>query len=386
MSAGLFPLVARPSAPPLPSIDHVTPLPRATRDVALDLVRGLAIVILIVNHLHLESPLEVATSAALSAAEMLVAVSGVVVGMVFGRRWLTRGARATTLMLLRRARTLYLASVVVVALVGLLTLVPGAATEALVVSRGADTYSHDGVLATLWAVVTLEAGPWQFNIMSFFVTVLVLSPPLLWLLARGWWPAVLALSWGAYLGGRAWPVEVLPSQSEQAFPLLVWQLLFVHGLLLGWYRDRLAAATRGRGRWIAGGVLALAAVSLWASVRGPGLSWDQWAAFESAHYDKDSLDPARVAAMMSMTAAVYLLFRRFAAACERALGWLLLPLGRSSFYVFIVQVFVCLLAASLPVVGGDGIGPVGNALLQAGCVLLLWGMVRRRLLFGWIPR
>src|SRR5262245_16895076 len=74
------------------------------RDVALDGLRGLAIVVLVVNHLRLDSPLSGLTGSVFSAAEVLVAVSGIVAGMVFGRRWLAHGRRATTLMLLRRAR------------------------------------------------------------------------------------------------------------------------------------------------------------------------------------------------------------------------------------------------------------------------------------------
>ena len=229
----------------------MSPMP-APRDVALDLLRGVAIVILVVNHLPLSSPLETATSGLLSAAEMLVSVSGVVAGMVFGRRWLTQGARATTAALLRRSRKLYLASLVVVALVGLLALVPGLAADALTVSRGVDRYAFDGPLRMVVAVVTLEAGPWQFNIMAFFVVMLALTPLLLWALGRGWWPWVLAGSAALYAAGRIWPLQVLPSQSETPFPIVVWQLLFVGGLLVGWHREALAAAIRGRGRAVPG--------------------------------------------------------------------------------------------------------------------------------------
>ena len=101
------------------------------RDIALDLLRGLAMVVLVVNHTALESPLRDATRAALSAAEVLVLVSGVVAGMVFGRRWLTHGRRATTLMLWRRSGKLYVASVVVVALVAVATAMPWLETQAL---------------------------------------------------------------------------------------------------------------------------------------------------------------------------------------------------------------------------------------------------------------
>ena len=90
--------------------------------------------------------------------------------------------------------------------------------------------------------------------------------------------------------------------------------------------------------------------------------------------------------MLSVAGGVYLGAQQFAGVAQRALGWLLLPLGRNSFYVFIVHVFVCLAAASVPALAGDGIGVVGNTLVQLGCLALLLVMVRRRVLFGLIPR
>src|SRR5687768_5579786 len=112
MAAGTVapPAPSPPAAPPRTSPPRTPPAPApppsapangaGSRDVALDRVRGLAMVILVVNHIHLESGLEQATRSLVSAAEMLVSVSGVVVGMVFGRRWLALGARATTRLLL----------------------------------------------------------------------------------------------------------------------------------------------------------------------------------------------------------------------------------------------------------------------------------------------
>ena len=85
---------------PVAAPDYVPREWSRARNVPLDMLRGLAMVILVVDHLRLESPLQDVTSAVLSAAEGLVAVSGVVVGMVFGRpRQDRRGSRA-------RARTL----------------------------------------------------------------------------------------------------------------------------------------------------------------------------------------------------------------------------------------------------------------------------------------
>jgi len=373
------------AVPSYPPADWAPPV--RDRDVALDLLRGLAIVILVVNHIHLDSALEHGTQALLSAAEVLVSVSGVVVGMVFGRRWLVDGARATTAMLRRRARKLYVASVVVVTLVGALSLVPGAATEALTTIHGtaADTYAYDSALRLAIAIVTLEAGPWQFNILGFFITVLAVAPILLWALDRGRWRELLVLSWALYATGRAWPVEVLPTQSERPFPILVWQLPFVHGLVIGWHRERISRALGDLRRPVGVLIAALAAgvaIVLLAAPAVAGRSaWTEWGAL---HFDKGPLDPARLLAMTAMTAGLYVAFTHHADRAARHVGWLLLPLGRNSFYVFIMHVFICLAVAT--VLAGDGLGLVGNTVVQVGCVAVLWAMVRRRFLFRWVPR
>jgi len=394
---------ARPLDPPATAsgggADVVVP-PAPRRDVALDLLRGLAMVVLVVNHMHLDSVLERVTEPFLSAAEALVSVSGVVTGMVFGRRWLALGARATTRALLLRSRQLYVASVVVVALSGLLTLVPGLATEALTIAprtTGPDLYAFDGPLRTLLAVVTLEAGPWQFNILGFFIASLAAAPAVLHALSRGWWRQVLAASGALYLLGRGWTADVLPAQSERPFPLLVWQLLFVCGMVLGWHRERLTRLTRRAPRAIAGAVLAVALVAGWLRLHALGvdplgldarlgLSPADWAAFTAEHYRKTSLDPLRVVTIASLTGALYLGLRRFEPLARRTAGRLLLPLGRNSFYVFIMHVFVCLAVASVPPLAGDGPGPLAAAGVQVGCVGLLWLMVRHRFLFRWVPR
>lgn len=358
-------------------------------------------VILVVNHVHLDSWLEHATATVVSAAEVLVSVSGVVVGMVFGRRWLVDGPRATTVALLRRAGKLYVASVVVVALVGAMTLVSVLGTEVVTASPRAperDLYAFDGAASTALAIVTLAAGPWQFNILGFFIAALAAAPALLWLLARGrCWAALLVASWGLYAVGRAWPVDVLPAQSEGPFPLLIWQVPFVHGMVLGWHRRRVTDLMRASRGVVRAVVVAAALAAVYLQLRELGLdplgltgrladdaaAWDRW---RMEHFDKSSLDPVRLAAMTALTAAAYLGLRRWEPFAQRAVGWLLLPLGRASFYVFIVHVFLCVAVATVPPLAVAGIGPLGNTLVQVACVWLLWLMASRQVLFRWVPR
>lgn len=371
------------------------------RDVALDLLRGLAMVILVVNHIHLESALGYATTTLLSAAEVLVAVSGVVAGMVFGRRWATHGARATSRMLLARARKLYLASVCVVGLVGLLVAIPsldtGVVTASPRMAAGTDLYSYDGALRTLVAIVTLEAGPWQFSILGLFIALLAISPALLWVFARGWWLPALGLSWALFAVGRGLDVEVLPTQSERAFPILVWQALFVNGLALGYHREQIAQAVARWRRPIIG-LLALSAglaIALRLQMEGLapvgldrllGYAPADWALWKGEHFDKTTLDLARVAVLVSIAGAVYLTFQRFQEWAGRAVGWFLLPLGRNSFYVFIMHVFVCLAVALVPGLAGAGPGVLANGAIEIACLAVLWTMVRSRFLFSVVPR
>lgn len=348
-------------------------------------------VVLVVNHLRLDSPLGDLTRAVLSAAEVLVAVSGVAVGMVFGRRWLRDGGHAVTLLLLRRARTLYLAALAVGLLVGLARMLPGDATAALTVPAGwdpsADLYSFDGPLRTAVAIVTLEAGPWQLSILGFFAVILAVTPALLWVLDRGHWPLVLLGSWLLFAAGRHWPVDVLPAQSERVFPILVWQVLFVHGLLLGFHRDRLRDVLRTRRRPLVAAVVLAALAAAGGQVAGAVLlPAPDWAAWQAAHFDKGSLDPARLLAMVAIAAGLYTVLRWRVAAAERLIGGLVLPLGRSSFYVFVMHVPVCLAVAAVAAPGGAGLGPVGNLGLQVAAVAGLWLLVRHEVLFRWVPR
>jgi hypothetical protein len=51
-----------------------------------------------------------------------------------------------------------------------------------------------------------------------------------------------------------------------------------------------------------------------------------------------------------------------------------------------MHLFVCLAVASVPALAGDGLGLIGNTVVQVGCLALLWTMVQREFLFRWVPR
>ena len=74
---------------------------------------------------------------------------------------------------------------------------------------------------------------------------------------------------------------------------------------------------------------------------------------------------------------------------RRVVGWLMLPLGQAALYSYIVHFFLILLvynlAPLLSAVPGEAPDELLTSLLQIAVVLLLWTLVRRRVLFGIIP-
>src|SRR5436309_11812240 len=82
----------------------------ASRDLRLDWLRGLAMTCVIINHSRLSSLLSWFSYErfwVVTAAEVFVVLSGVVLGMVYSRRLARNGWRAVVLGLGRRALLLY---------------------------------------------------------------------------------------------------------------------------------------------------------------------------------------------------------------------------------------------------------------------------------------
>ena len=104
---------------------------------------------------------------------------------------------------------------------------------------------------------------------------------------------------------------------------------------------------------------------------------------------KVPLRPWRIVAFMSVAIVAYTSATYLWLPIRRALGWLMLPLGQAALYSYIVHFFLILLVynlapllASLP---GEPSPDVFVPVLQIGVVLLLWALVRKRVLFGIIP-
>lgn len=385
------------------------------RDQRLDFLRGWTIVAVVVTHIELSGPYSYVTLNAIggiTGAEMFVLLSGVVLGMVYPASIRRFGEWPAAVMALRRARKQYLTALAVVVLVFLIGLLPwvSAAAVTTFTDRGTGTGGAQaaGQVYDLYAnverlldypppwyavrsLLLLEMGPWVFNIMGLFVVLSLLVPALMWLIRRGLWWVVLAVSWGLYVLNELHPVRVLPSQFEDVFPLLTWQIAFTHGLVIGFYRAPLTRALTSRvGKVVVTALITLyvaALVWVWAGHRFgvdvPFAEGDPYAWVYLNLYQRTDLQAGRLIDLVVVLIVAYALLTTCWKPLNRAFGWFYVPLGTVSLYVFIVHVFFTVAVANIP--GLDRMSVWQGLVIHTVVLGLIWWMVKRRFLFKVVP-
>ena len=219
-----------------------------SRDLRIDWLRGLAMTCVIINHSRMSSLLSWLSYERLwivTAAEVFVVLSGIVLGMVYGRRLARDGWLAVVHGLGRRALTLYVAFLVVTLSVLVLSLA-GIDVSSITTSHDRTTVwwllDPQTMNAAAWRDVALmRHGPWPFEIVGLYVWLVVAAVPCVIALRFAGWRPLLAMSWSLYLAYRIAPHRLTSAEFESVFPLLAWQLLFVHGIAIGFHRDRIGA-------------------------------------------------------------------------------------------------------------------------------------------------
>jgi len=378
----------------------------AARDDRIDLLRGLVMLVILVNHVALPSlfhVLSVEAVGVVTGAEAFVLLSGLILGVVHGPRFRSGAGRDATRRLLRRAWQLYAVAAVTSAVVYAVGLALGNAAASLTTytdPRTQQTFSLYGnapdPAELAWGLVTLAYGPGALNVLGLYVALVLIAPALLWALRRGWWLPLLALSWAVYAAFHADPPRVLPSQSENAFPVLAWQVLFVHGVTAGYHRAQLGRFARGTwGRVTLGAAgaltLALAFFALnnpWYDIPG-GLRLhlipeDVYFDWYAGWFQRAKLGLGRVVNTFALLTVLYALLTVCWVPVERALGRLLIPIGRATLYVFVVHLAFVLLAAQFPALQRGHV--LLNTAAHAAVIAVTWWLVTRRVLFRVIPR
>jgi hypothetical protein len=261
---------------------------------------------------------------------------------------------------------------------------------------------------TSWAGLVVDIALVRFtwhgtNILALYTVLLAAAPVALFLLAEGRWRDLLAGSWGLWLLYQVSPERATlpwPIAHGEAFPIAAWQALFVSALVLGYHRAELAAWIAQLGQQPRGTTvtfrLGLGAAALGLIVVSAALyTGHALAVGPEAHplatvdpFDKASLGVGRLVFFTGTAIIIYTAVTLFWLPIERTLGWLLIPLGQASLYAYAVHLFVIIAAYNVwPYVGSEQAGwELHNTVGQLLLVLLVWAMVKRKVLFVLIPR
>lgn len=364
------------------------------RDLRVDLLRGFCIFAMVVDHFGGDSWLYAITGGNrfyVSAAEGFIFISGFIMGQAYRTKRDRVGLPAAMSDALKRARTLYLATVALTLIFSALFLYTDISLwTGRDFGLGIDSWQEITV-----ATLTLHYTYHGTDILAMYTILLMISPLILLLLTVGEWWLVLVASWLLWLAYQVYPeAAAIPwyIRHGENFPIAAWQVLFVTGHVLGFYREALTSWLHYFKRLR----VFLVAIGLAITLGLISLAWGA----ESGFFDLNSnvltdsffkvpLRPARIIAFLSVAIAAYTMATYLWVPLRRVVGWLMLPLGQAALYSYIVHFFLIVLVYNLtPLLAAlpaDVPEEAVTTLLQMGVVLLLWALVRKRVLFGIIP-
>ncbi len=333
-------------------------------------------------------------SLVVSAAEGFFLISGIVLGIVRGYKLRHQPFREAAFLLVKRGVILYATSIILTIAFTLIGwwffmdqpgLKPGI--------RPLDEPLGD-VLAGILSFRYLYG--WA-DFLRLYAIFLFISPVALWLLRRNLWFVVLAGSialWSLF----PWAAEHIERRPE-AFMILSWQLIFFAGLTIGYHWQQLSDWWRRHSltlrRALLTPVLIVAATTLVANIviegaavvginlPAPLTSW--YAEVQDDYFYKEELPAQRLIIFGLWFVLGFWIFHRFERPIKRAFGWILLPFGHNSLYVYILHAIILFFAHLIwpPEVAWHFWPNFFGTLLVVGLIYLA---VRTRFLFRVIPR
>jgi hypothetical protein len=210
-------------------------------------------------------------------------------------------------------------------------------------------------LAAWRDLALMRYGPWPFEIVGLYVWLVAAAVPCLIVLNLAGWRPLLTVSWALYLWYQIAPHRLTTSEFESTFPILAWQLLFVHGITIGYHRDRISAVVARCPNLVAtAAAVASATFTLFAlcNPRADGPSWLSWHVVSPEHFaylygHYFALTDLGIARLVNLAVALPLgyavLVRCWTFA--RPLEMVFVTLGQRSLGAFVLHVYGILLLA-----------------------------------------
>lgn len=323
---------------------------RAKRYHALDTIRGFLLVMMALN--HIPSAFRFLTHQPLgfvTAAEGFVFLAGLVVGLVYSRRWQTLGPKATTLLLLRRGWVIYKAHLATIIAICLWMFFYSKWSGHL--PPGTPWIWFQQPVTALAATAALLHQPGLLDVLPTYCGLLLITPLVMWQFSIKRLLRVLAVSASIWIltnfidPPRPTIIGVI---NTGAFNFGAWQFLYVVGVAAG---HLLASGRLPAWRPKIWQVLLIAAAILFLSlcshlVFSLGLSRDTWFLLTN----KNNLAPLR----LFNVGLIILLIHAGLIVLRKDLNWAPLNLlGRRSLIVFSTHCVIALIIIGQPAIFED---------------------------------
>jgi hypothetical protein len=362
------------------------------RDLRLDLLRGFAVLVMVVDHFGGASWLYLITgnnSFFTSGAEAFVLISGMVVGIVYGGIARREGLRAAVVKALLRAWTLYRLTVV-------MTLAFAAISDVFQLPW-AKGFDLGNPLTFTLNVILLRQTYYLADIPLLYTLLIAFAPVGLWLL-RKQRTALLVIGsfvvWAGFQYLNAEQIVIMPIVGNTTFHPAAWQLIFFWAMAFGYHRQAIAARLSAVPRWsfFSFSVLLffwlLHLYSTQTKVLAKLYPWVDIQTIAHELFNKSTVAPGRILATVIVFQFGYLLLTFFWKPFWAAVGWFFTPLGQNSLYSYTMHVVIIgAFYVILPYLPGNvqAMGTINTA-LQLGVLFLLWWLIRRQFAFDIVPR
>ena len=355
------------------------------RDLRLDLFRGLALWLIFHDHI----PSNVVAWATIrnygfsDATEIFIFISGYTAAFVYGRAMLDRGFVGASARILKRAWQIYVAHVFLFTIY---------LAEIAYVARGFQNplYAEEtGILdflqqpdVTIVEALLLRFKPANMDVLPLYIVLLVLFPPILWLLQRR---AALALAASVAIYALAWEfgwnLPAFPN-GHWYFNPFAWQLLFVFGAwcALGG-AEKLSMLLRSRVTVTIAVLYLLFAFLItltWYFPRLEHMFVPKWLADHIYPIDKTNLDVLRFAHFLALAAVTVHFLPRDWPGLHSSLLRPAIICGQHSLEIFCLGVFLAFAAhfAKVEISGGIAmqvlVSAMGILAMIAAAALLTW--------------
>jgi S-formylglutathione hydrolase FrmB len=361
------------------------------RDLRIDLLRGLAVLAMVIDHIAGPSRLYLITGGNrfyTSAAEAFIFLSGLTVGLVYRRVAERQGFAVAARRLLARAWLLYVLAVALT-----LVILPVSEVLSLPWASGVEATSPAQLV---WAILSLHQTYYLVDVLALYVLLMLAAPLALLVLWDGRTWLVLGLSWLIWVGFQLFPRQTeLPwtTAGNNLFYLSAWQPLFFTAMVVGYHRDRVARVVSRAwqlplfmlsGLAFAGLILVYLSqtTTLQAILAlAPGASPWTVADLEDVLFAKGYVRPGRVVASVVVFGFLFQLVTLAWAPIRRGLGWLLVPLGQNALYAYSSHVLLALLLGFLGTQVSFVANPWLNAVIQVTSIGLIWLAIRFRVAY-----